>query len=282
MHDHFDAFAFHAGTSRPLFSRQESWRHDNELLSRVLTDWYLVAPQTREEWDALRGCKRPRSPGGRARGSRRTAAGSVTSSGRSRAERLERIRELSRRITAMIRDQIPNMDPQPLRDFANPPPGLSESQRGHLLQDVHDLVCEAKDVTILRSLRADRLGPATDRALDRPGDPAEGTVPPALTTEAKAPGTAGAPIPEPLAETVRLLGRGPWRIKLVEFLAGRMGQRIPLREITQVLCRVKEPTRERVRNMRKLCERTRNTLNDKACPLRLSIQENSVWLEEYP
>jgi hypothetical protein len=228
----------------------------------VVTHWYLEAPKTLEEWDALQD-----------------GPDLLDKKGRSHAERLELTRELSRRITAMIRDQIPNMNPQPLRDFANPPPGLSESQREHLLRNAHDLVHEAKDVTTLRSRRADSLGPATDRALDRPGDPAEGTVPPAVMTEAKAPGTAGAPISALLAKTVSLLGPATRQIEIVKFLAGRMGQRILLREITKKLCRVEEPTGARVSNMRRQCERTRKALDLKGCPLRLIIRENSVWLE---
>jgi hypothetical protein len=264
MHDHFDAFASHPGTSRPLFSRQEFWRHDNELLSRVATHWYLEAPQTLAEWDALQN-----------------GPDLLDENGRSRAERLKLITELSTRITGILRDQIPSINPQPLRDFANPPPGLSQAQRGHLLQDAHDLVREAKIVTILRSRRADALERAPDRALDRPEDPAEGTVPPAVTTEAKAPGTAGAPISQLLAVTVGLLGRATWQIEIVRFLAGRMSQRIALRAVAHELYNSKEPTRARVDTVRRQCERTRKALDLKGCPLRMVIHENSVWLEEH-
>jgi hypothetical protein len=220
--------------------------HPSQRLLGKITSWQKEVPKTFAEWDMLRN-----------------HPDVLDQDGRSGGERWEFLRELSVSLAAMLVDRIPGLPLQVLFDFANPAPDLSQAGRQHLFRSALALVSMARLVTMFRNGCVDAVLPIFDVTLDPPG-------------------TAGAPISAPLAKTVRLLERAPRQIEIVKFLAGRMGQRIPLREITQKLCRANEPTRERVRTMRKQCERTRNALNDKVCPLRLFIQENSVWLEEHP
>jgi hypothetical protein len=220
--------------------------HPSQRLLAKITSWQKEVPKTFAEWDMLRN-----------------HPDILDQDGRSGGERWEFLRELSVSLAAMLVDRIPGLPLQVLFDFANPAPDLSQAGRQHLFRSALVLVRTARRVTMFRNGCVDAVLPIFDLTLD----PLGGT--PAVISKLR-------------AETVRLLGRASCGIKIVEFLAGRMGQRIPLREITQVLRRVEEPTRERVRNMRKQCERTRKALDQKGAPLRVIIQANDVWLEEYP
>jgi hypothetical protein len=255
MSDPFDASSpqprAHLPRSLPLALQ----RQDNELLSTTLTSWYSEAPETLAEWDAL--LDEPHLP-------------DPDQEGRSRAERWELTQELSIRVAALIMDQFPDLDPQALRDFANPPPDLSQGWRQNLLRSAHDLAKTAKIRTILWRRRANVL------------EPAEGTTPGAdrLAIEAKTHDPVRARSGELLARTVCLLGRAKWKIELVEFLARRMGGRTALHTVALELYNSKKPTNDRVDNVRRQCERTRRALDLKGCPLRLVIHDKSVWLEE--